>query len=143
MNTRKLQWRTPGSQNFSMAVAGDFSPREENCADVAARAAEITAPVKPFFDTADMRVLQWECAVTRQDTPIDKIGPNHRCYPECTVFATALGIDTVLLANNHTGDHGPAAVMETIEKLQKRGLKTVGAGADLAAACRPLPFFGY
>ena len=81
---------TPKTNTFSMAVAGDFCPREENCADLTARAFEITAPVKPFFDSADMKVLQWECTVTKQDTPIDKSGPNHRCYPECTVFAEAL-----------------------------------------------------
>ena len=40
MNTRKLQWRTPGSSKFSMAIAGDFCPREENCADLTARATE-------------------------------------------------------------------------------------------------------
>ena len=138
MNTRKVEWRTPGSQKFSMAVAGDFSPREENCADVAARAAEITAPVKPFFDTADMRVLQWECAVTRQDTPIDKSGPNHRCYPECTVFAETLNIDTVLLANNHTGDYGAPGVKDTLDIFGKMNIRTVGAGMSAEEAARPL-----
>ena len=138
MNTRKIQWRESSGQNFSVAIAGDFSPREENCADVTARAAEITAPVKPFFDTADVKVLQWECAITRQDTPIAKCGPNHRCYPECTAFAQALGIDTVLLANNHTGDYGDPGVKDTLEILEKLGLRHVGAGMNEAEAARPL-----
>ena len=138
MNTRKLQWRTPGSSKFSMAIAGDFCPREENCADLTARAVEITAPVKPFFDDADMKILQWECTVTKQDTPIDKSGPNHRCYPECTVFAEVLGIDTVLLANNHTGDYGDPGVKDTLEKFNALGIRTVGAGMNEAEAARPL-----
>ena len=104
MNTRYISWRDGGNKQFSTVIAGDFCPREQNCADLVERVNEITAQVKPFFDSADLKFLQWECTVTNQDTPIDKSGPNHRCYPECTVFATALGIDTVLLANNHTGD---------------------------------------
>ena len=138
MNTRLLQWRTPGTKKFSAAIAGDFCPREENCADLTARAFEITAPVKPFFDSADLKVLQWECTVTRQDTPIDKSGPNHRCYPECTVFATALGIDTVLLANNHTGDFGAPGVKDTLEAFSKLNIRTAGAGMTEAEAFQPL-----
>ena len=139
MNTRKIQWRKPeGKENFSIAIAGDFCPREANCADVTARAYEITAPLKPFFDSCDMKVLQWECTVTKQDTPIDKSGPNHRCYPECAVFAEALGIDTVLLANNHTGDYGKPGIEDTLRTFAERGIRTVGAGMNEEEAAKPL-----
>ncbi len=138
MITRKIEWRKGGEKNFTAAIAGDFCPREENCADLTARVEEITAPVKPFFANADMKVLQWECTVTRQDTPIAKSGPNHRCYPECTVFAEALNIDTVLLANNHTGDYGAPGVKDTLEAFQKLNIRTVGAGMTEAEAAEPL-----
>ena len=110
MTTRFIKLRNCRENNFSMVVAGDFCPREENCGYLIERIDEITAAVKPFFQTADLKLLQWECTVTRQDTPIDKSGPNHRCYPECAAFAPALGIDTVLLANNHTGDYGTPGI---------------------------------
>ena len=138
MNTRYIQWREAGKEKFSTVIAGDFCPREENCADVTARAVEITAQIKPFFDDADLKILQWECTVTRQDTPIDKSGPNHRCYPECTAFATALGIDTVLLANNHTGDYGAPGVKDTLDKFRALGIRTVGAGMNEDEAVEPL-----
>ena len=48
------------------------------------------------------------------------------------------GFNIVMLANNHIGDQGSGAVLETIEKLRKRGLKTIGAGKDLDSARRPL-----
>ena len=133
-----IQWRQRGDKQFSAAIAGDFCPREENCADLVARVREITAPVKPFFESADMRVLQWECTVTKQDTPIDKSGPNHRCYPECSVFAEALNIDTVLLANNHTGDYGDPGVRDTLDTFANMGIRTVGAGMNEAEAAKPL-----
>lgn len=138
MNTRMIEWRKGGNQKFSAVIAGDFCPREENCADLTARVDEITAPVKPFFESADMKILQWECTVTRQDTPIDKSGPNHRCYPECTVFAEALGIDTVLLANNHTGDYGAPGVKDTLDAFSKLNIRTVGAGMTAEEAAIPL-----
>lgn len=138
MNTRKLSWRSGAPEKVSMVIAGDFCPREQNCDDLVSRVDEITAQVKPFFDDADFKILQWECTVTRQDTPIPKGGPNHRCYPECTVFATALGIDTVLLANNHTGDYGAPGVKDTLDAFDKLHINTVGAGMTEADAARPL-----
>ena len=138
MTTRFIKLRDCGEQNFSMVVAGDFCPREENCGDLVKRIDEITAQVKPFFQSADVKVLQWECSVTRQDTPIDKSGPNHRCYPECTVFASVLGIDTVLLANNHIGDYGAPGVQDTLDNFKKLNIRTVGAGMTEADAAKPL-----
>lgn len=138
MITRFVKWRDAKEKNFSMVVAGDFCPREENCGDLVERIDEITCQVKPFFHSADMKVLQWECTVTRQDTPIDKSGPNHRCYPECTVFASALEIDTVLLANNHTGDYGDPGVKDTFDAFRKLNIRTVGAGMNEAEAAEPL-----
>ena len=138
MTTRFIKLRDCGEKNFSMVVAGDFCPREENCGDLAERVDEITAQIKPFFQSADVKLLQWECTVTRQDTPIDKSGPNHRCYPECTVFAAALGIDTVLLANNHVGDYGTPGLQDTLESFRKLNIRTVGAGMTEADAAKPL-----
>ena len=138
MNARYIQWRNSGGQNFSTVIAGDFCPREENCQDLVERVDEITSQIKPFFENADLRLLQWECAVTRQDTPIDKSGPNHRCYPECAVFAQALGIDAVLLANNHTGDYGVSGIKDTLDLFEKLHIHTVGAGMSAEAAACPL-----
>ncbi len=138
MTTRFIKLRNCRENNFSMVVAGDFCPREENCGDLIERLDEITAAVKPFFQSADIKLLQWECTVTRQDTPIDKSGPNHRCYPECAAFAPALGIDTVLLANNHTGDYGTPGIQDTLECFRKLDIRTVGAGMNEADAAEAL-----
>jgi len=140
MESRFIRWRDGVGTPSRIVIAGDFCPREENSADVAARAGEITAKVKPFFDAADHRVLQWECAVTQRDTPIDKSGPNHRCSPGCVAFAEALGVDSVLLANNHTGDYGAPGVEDTLAAFRSAGIATVGAGMDERSAAEPLRF---
>lgn len=135
---KKIQWRPPAGAETSVLFAGDFCPREQNSDYVAANAEKIVAPIKNVFDNADIRVLQWETALTEGGTPIIKDGPNLRCKADCLNFAKALNINVNLLANNHTGDYDAEAVMETIEHHKKAGIMTVGAGKDLADACKAL-----
>lgn len=135
---KKIQWRSPEGGETSILFAGDFCPREQNSDYVAENAAKITAPVKSIFDNADIRVMQWETAITEGGYPIVKDGPNLRCKAACLNFAKALNIDINLLANNHTGDYGPEAVMETIEHNKKANIMTVGAGKNLEDACKVL-----
>ena len=48
------------------------------------------------------------------------------------------GFDALSLANNHVGDYGDSALVETVRLLHDAGLPTFGAGRDLAAARRPV-----
>ena len=47
------------------------------------------------------------------------------------------GFDVLSLANNHTGDFGPQALVETVRRVRAGGFVPVGAGVDLARASRP------
>ncbi len=51
-------------------------------------------------------------------------------------LATA-GIDWVSLANNHIGDAGGTGILQTITNLDKYGIRSGGAGKDIAAARTP------
>ena len=140
MQTKLIQWRKAEKAELKVTVAGDFCPRENNSDDVAARSEEICREIKPYFTESDLRLLQWECTITRQDTPIVKSGPNHRCYPEAVSFAETLDIDAALLANNHTGDYGDPGVKDTLDTLAAHGISTVGAGMNQKEAEAPLIF---
>jgi hypothetical protein len=48
-----------------------------------------------------------------------------------------LGLDVVTLANNHTLDYGSGGLATTVASLERQGLRTVGAGEDVAAARAP------
>lgn len=48
------------------------------------------------------------------------------------------GFDALSLANNHVGDFGDRALLETVRLLRGAGLPAFGAGRDLAAAQRPV-----
>ena len=47
------------------------------------------------------------------------------------------GFDVVNLANNHTGDYGDAALLDTLRHVREAGMRPVGAGATEAGAYRP------
>ncbi len=46
-------------------------------------------------------------------------------------------VHAVSLANNHSGDYGPDALLETIEHLDRAGIRHFGGGRDLATAHAP------
>lgn len=126
-------------ERLSLLFGGDFCPRAQGEQLVlAGGSASILAPVQPVLRSADLSFLQVEMPLTEADTPIIKSGPNLRCHPACVELLKVWGGEVTLLANNHTGDYGPGAVVETLQLLQENGFKTVGAGADLEAAMRPL-----
>jgi Bacterial capsule synthesis protein PGA_cap len=133
-------FRAPVSdETFSMVVTGDCCPWERAIEKIqSGNTADILDAVKPFIAEADLKVIQFEAPLTNADTPIDKSGPNLKCPPECLDLALDAGFNVALLANNHIGDHGPEVVMETIKHFNDAGIKTVGAGKDLADANLPL-----
>jgi hypothetical protein len=47
------------------------------------------------------------------------------------------GFDVLTLANNHAGDYGPAALLDTVAAVRAAGIQPIGAGADELAARRP------
>jgi poly-gamma-glutamate capsule biosynthesis protein CapA/YwtB (metallophosphatase superfamily) len=47
------------------------------------------------------------------------------------------GLDVLNLANNHVGDFGGLALLDTVRSVRRAGAVPVGAGATLAAARRP------
>ena len=127
-----------GNEIFSMVIGGDVCPGG-NAGKIATRDyVGVMASMRDFIQSADLRLVQWETPTAAVPAPIVKSGPNLNSEKESIEILTAAGFNIAMLANNHIGDQGPDAVLETIEDLQKRGLKTVGAGKDLASARTPL-----
>ena len=132
-------WRESAQENYSAIFAGDICPRAAGL-DVLmeGKVDQVFKEVKPFFDSADLRIVQWETTVTEAETPIDKTGPNLKVPLKCTDIISHLNVDVALLANNHIGDFGPDVTMETIGHLTAAGAKTVGAGKNFEDARKAL-----
>jgi hypothetical protein len=92
--------------------------------------------MRALIDGADIAIANFE-----------NPAPNaFRFHPRGTVFSANpayieglanAGIDWVSLANNHIGDAGRPAILQTIANLKKHGIQSSGAGKDLAAARAP------
>ena len=56
-----MQWRTPGKLARHILIAGDAAPNVANIdAILEAGIANIFGEVKPYFDAADLSIIQWE-----------------------------------------------------------------------------------
>jgi len=120
-------------------IGGDVCPiqRSEACFRQG-DASAIFHDLLPEFERADLSIVNLECPLIAQESPIEKAGPALGADRQCVNGLAAAHIDVVGLANNHILDHGPAGVLNTLEVCSRAGIETVGAGGDLAQARRIL-----
>lgn len=107
-------------------------PRQASPSYIWGDALEVLEHVKP-----DARVVNLETAITRSDEFWPGKEIHYRMHPENVACLTAAGLDVCVLANNHVLDWGNAGLLETLETLAARGIRTAGAGRDLREARRP------
>jgi len=62
---------------------------------------------------------------------------NFRCDPAALPAAVEAGVDVANLANNHSGDYGPVALLDSVGRLRAAGIAPVGVGADAVTARAP------
>jgi poly-gamma-glutamate synthesis protein (capsule biosynthesis protein) len=94
------------------------------------------APMAALLDTADLRVGNLECVIATTGTPEPDKPFTFRAHPR-TLPLLKRHFDAVSLANNHSGDYGPAAFGQMLGLLDKQGIAYFGGGRTLAAAHRP------
>lgn len=89
-----------------------------------------------LFAADDLTVVNLECPVSASGTIVPKQF-NFRCDPAALPATRAAGVEVANLANNHSGDYGPAALLDSVERLRAAGITPVGVGADVDAATTP------
>ena len=104
-------------------------PTPETCADT-------LAEVLPYFNKADFKIVNLETPLAdkTKHSPIKKSGPNLICDPSYIMFLEELRTDVCTLANNHTGDFGEGAVIDTLNLLDTHSIRYCGAGANIDRA---------
>jgi poly-gamma-glutamate capsule biosynthesis protein CapA/YwtB (metallophosphatase superfamily) len=86
---------------------------------------------------ADVAFGNLECAVSTRGSPVPKEF-NFRGRPAALrVVARYAGFDVLNLANNHVGDFGITALLDTMRYVRRFGMVPVGVGRSLAAASEP------
>ena len=97
-------------------------------------------PLAPFaaeLRDADFTIGNLECPIATQGQPLVSKIFSFRADPR--VVSRLKGrFDALSLANNHSGDYGKAAFLETLSHLERAGIAYFGGGHDLASAHAPL-----
>jgi poly-gamma-glutamate synthesis protein (capsule biosynthesis protein) len=83
------------------------------------------------------RIVNLETSITRSDD-YERKGINYRMHPDNIGCLHAARLDICILANNHVLDYGPAGLVETLQTLERAGIRTVGAGRNREEALRPV-----
>lgn len=83
------------------------------------------------------KVINLETTITRSDTHWRSKDVHYKMSPENIGCLTSAGIDCCVLANNHMLDWGVAGLVDTLDTLDKEGIKHVGAGRHLCEAEQP------
>lgn len=78
----------------------------------------------------DFTVANLECALTNEDTPIRKCGPNLKGRPEYASLLAACGFTHLGMSNNHVLDFGEAGMRETERVIREAGMVSFGAGEN-------------
>jgi len=120
----------------SVLLVGDAMLGRSVAPIVAADAEGVFRDVRRIVRKADVAAVNVESPLTlRLHT-----SPNPfrlEAAPATAGLLAGAGFDVAALANNHTGDAGPASVLDSVRAVVDAGMVPVGAGADLDTAWRP------
>jgi poly-gamma-glutamate synthesis protein (capsule biosynthesis protein) len=91
-----------------------------------------------FLDD-DLSIVNLECAASG----LGRAEPKQfvfRCPPESLPDMRAAGIEVANLGNNHSGDYGKDALVDSRAQLEAADIAPVGVGADFSEAHQPAVF---
>lgn len=97
-------------------------------------AASVFNDILAEFQQADLSIVNLECSLIQQQSPIQKAGPVLGVKASCINGMKNTGIDVVNLGNNHITDHGSAGLKSTLQACEDAGIACVGAGENLEDA---------
>ena len=103
-------------------------------------AGDPAAPLRPMsrrLAAADLTVGNLESTLSKAGRPRQG-ADSFAAAPSVLPGLAAAGFDAISLANNHTGDYGVRALLDTTRAFHGSGIRAFGAGRDLAAASRPV-----
>lgn len=104
---------------------------------VVAEGRDPLAPFAAILADADYRIGNLECPIATTGQALENKIYSFRAHPR--VLSVLKGrFDALAVANNHSGDYGQTAFLETLNHLDQAGIASFGGGHNLAEAHRPL-----
>jgi poly-gamma-glutamate capsule biosynthesis protein CapA/YwtB (metallophosphatase superfamily) len=95
--------------------------------------------VLPLLISADLRIVNLECAITDHKQPWTRTPKvfHFRADPSAVEVLKAARVDVCSLANNHTLDFEERGLLDTLEHLKAAGIRYAGAGHNWEESARP------
>jgi len=121
-----------------ITICGDVCPSENNDLFVRGETNVLFHDVPDVFRDSDRVLINLETALTEQDTPIVKKGPNIKASPQCVKVLKKIGVTDCGLSNNHIFDYGIPGIRDTIQAVTEAGFGYTGFGDDYEAARKNL-----
>ncbi len=126
---------------MSIIIGGDICPTCDSKSLFETRNGNtVFGNVAPVLRAGDVTIVNLECALTEQDTPIRKIGPNLKAPIATAAALKDAGVDICSLANNHVFDYGTPGLEDTVAALKNADLQFVGIGENETDARKPFYF---
>lgn len=132
--------RVPGPEPPTPAVVsvvGDIM-LGRGVGDAAAESGDVSAPLRP----TSARLAAADLTLGNLESTLSEAGPPRQgddsfaADPRVVSGLRDAGFDVLSVANNHTGDYGPRALVETVRRVARSGIVPVGAGANRGQAWR-------
>jgi len=119
----------PGGGGVRLLIAGDIEVNR-------GEPEKVFEGVLPELREADLRFGGLEASLSERGAPVQgKIVMRHP--PAMIQGYLAGGFDVLAFASNHCLDYGIEPFLDTLELLEKHGIRHPGAGRDIAAARAP------
>ncbi|MCB1171240.1 MAG: CapA family protein [Leptospiraceae bacterium] len=93
--------------------------------------------VMQMLESADFTSVNLETAITTRGTPINEKNYVFNSSPLLARVLADVGVDMLILGNNHSMDMGDEGLKDTIRFARQHGFFTPGAGTNLQQASMP------
>ena len=123
------------SETLTLAFVGDVM-LADGPGRLIARGVDPLRHVAPLLKQADVRIANLECVIADNGRAIPGKPWVFRAHPR-TLTIVRRHFDVVGLANNHSGDYGPKAFAQMLDRLQAAQFPYVGGGRNLREAHAP------
>jgi poly-gamma-glutamate capsule biosynthesis protein CapA/YwtB (metallophosphatase superfamily) len=125
---------------LTLALTGDVMlGRGVNETLRSVRPEEPWGDVLPLLSSADLRIINLECAITGHKRPWSRTPKvfHFRADPPAVEVLRAARVEACSLANNHTLDFEEQGLLDTLAHLEAAGIRYAGAGRNLEEAAQP------
>lgn len=119
-------------------IASDWAPIRAYKEIILRDPEAVYGDLMPVLRQSDLRIVNLECPLTSETSPVWKSGSVLKGDPEHVHGLTAVPFEIATLGNNHVFDYGVDAFEQTRELLKDNAIQTVGAGMSAKEARQSL-----